>query len=357
MAQGNDQEKTEPATPKKREEARNKGQLAVSREIPSVMILLSALGVFLFGGSWLFSQLSGFMTETFQGLEALRVHDVLTAQALLGDVFRRAGTMLAPVMLAVLLAGVAGNVIQVGWLVTFETLQPKLEKLNPLNGIKRMVSLKTFMETLKAVLKVVLVGGLAYAVVIRYLDDIPGLIQTDVSQIVAFTGRVSLLIAFYICLALIALAVGDFAFQRWQHEKELRMTKQEVKDEARQTMGDPKVKAKIKRLQREMAMQRMMQAVPKADVVITNPTRLAIAVRFDADTMDAPMVLAKGAGHVARRIREIAAENDIPLVEQKPLARALFKSVEIGQFIPVDLYRAVAEVLAYVYRLRGKRQA
>ena len=357
MAQGNDQEKTEPATSKKREEARNKGQVAVSREIPSVMILLSALGVFLFGGGWIFSQMSGFMAGFFGALHAFHIDDVQTARSMLAAIFGRVGTILAPVMLAVLIAGVVGNVIQVGWLFSTETLQPKLGKLNPLSGIKRMLSLKTFMETVKSVAKVMLVGSLAYGVVNSRLDDIPGLMQSDVADIVSFVGQVSLRIAFYICLALIVLAVADYTFQRWQHEKELRMTKQEIKDEARQTMGDPKVKAKIKRLQREMAMQRMMQAVPKADVVITNPTRLAVAVRFDPDTMDAPMVLAKGAGHMARRIREAAAEHHIPMVEQKPLARALFKSVEIGQFIPVNLYRALAEVLAYVYRLKGKRQA
>ena len=357
MAQGNDQEKTEAATPKKREEARGKGQLAVSREIPSVMILLSALGVFLFGSNWIFSQLSMFMTGYLQGLDTLRIHDVNTARTLLMAVLKQMGLIFAPMALAVLVAGVMGNVIQVGWLFTTETLQPKLEKINPLSGIKRMFSLKMFIETIKAVLKVVLVGSLAYAVVKSRMGDIPGLMQMDVLHILSFVERVSLRIAFYICLALIILAVADFAFQRWQHEKDLRMTKQEVKDEQRQTMGDPKVKAKIKRLQKEMVMKRMMQAVPRADVVITNPTHLAIAVRFDPETMDAPMVLAKGAGHVARRIREIAADHDIPLVEQKPLARALFKAVEIGQFIPVELYRAVAEILAYVYRLRGKRQA
>jgi flagellar biosynthesis protein FlhB len=357
MGQGNDQEKTEPASPKKREDARGKGQVAQSREIPSVLILFSALGVFMFAGNWMFNLLSEFMSGYFQHLDTMRFDDIHSARTLLSSALGRAGLVMAPVVVAVLIAGVAGNVIQVGWLFTTEPLMPKLEKLSPLKGIKRMVSLKMVMETLKSILKVVLVGSLAYAVILKRLDDMPGLMQVEVGEILAFAGRTSFVITFYICLSLIALALFDYVFQRWNHEKELRMTKQEVKDEQRQTLGDPKVKAKIKRLQREMAMQRMMNAVPDADVVITNPTRLAIAVRFDPETMDAPEVLAKGAGHVARRIREIARAHHVPLVEQKPLAQALFKAVAIGEFIPADLYRAVAEVLAYVYRLRGRPQA
>jgi len=178
--------------------------------------------------------------------------------------------------------------------------------------------------------------------------------QMSVAEIMREFGWIAFQIGFFVCLALILLAAADYVFQRWQHEKELRMTKQELKDEQKQLMGDPQIKARIKRAQLDMARRRMMSAIPEADVVITNPTRLAVALKFDADEMDAPMVVAKGAGEIARKIRELAREHGIPLVEEKPLARALYKTVEIDQFIPVELYRAVAEVLAYVYRLKGK---
>ena len=350
----NDQEKTEPASQKKIDDARGKGQVALSREVPSVMILVAVMGVFYFTGGWTLTQLSGAMTDIFRHLNDYRSISVPAAHGLLMRVFRQIILILAPVIAAVVFCGVVGNVMQIGFRVTTEPLIPKLEKLDPINGIKKLFSLRSLVELLKSGVKLCVVGSVAYFVTKRQIDDIPGLMHMTVGEILAFLGHAAFQITFFVCLALIAVAVADFAYQRWQHAKELRMTKQEVKDELRQSLGDPQVKGRIRKMQREMARQRMMAAVPKADVVITNPTRLAIALKFDAERMDAPLVLAKGAGEVARRIREIAAENDIPLVEQKPLARALYKSVDVGEAIPVELYRAVAEVLAYVYRLQGK---
>jgi flagellar biosynthetic protein FlhB len=185
------------------------------------------------------------------------------------------------------------------------------------------------------------------------MKEFPILIHQEVGQILVFIARVSLKVCFFVCLALIVLAALDFIYQRWQHEEDLKMTKQEVKDEQKQTYGDPKVKARIRSVQLEMARRRMMEDVPGADVVITNPTHLALALKFDAREMVAPRILAKGSGHIAQRIREIAVEHQIPIVEEKPLAQALFKMVEIGDYIPAELFRAVAEVLAYVYRLKG----
>jgi flagellar biosynthetic protein FlhB len=185
------------------------------------------------------------------------------------------------------------------------------------------------------------------------IKEFPILMHQEVGQILVFIARVSLKVCFFVCLAMIVLAVLDFIYQRWQHAEDLKMTKQEVKDEQKQTYGDPKVKARIRSVQLEMARRRMMEAVPGADVVITNPTHLALALKFDAREMVAPRILAKGSGHIAQRIREIAVEHQIPIVEEKPLAQALFKMVEIGDYIPAELFRAVAEVLAYVYRLKG----
>jgi flagellar biosynthetic protein FlhB len=221
--------------------------------------------------------------------------------------------------------------------------------------LKRLFSLRSLAELVKSIVKILFVAAVAYLMIKQDLDLIPTLTRQSVLDIFVFAARVAFKICFNVCLALVVLAILDFAYQRWEHEKSLRMTKQEVKDENKQTEGDPKIKARIRSIQMETARQRMMAAVPTADVVITNPTHLAVALRFDAARMIAPQVIAKGAGHVAERIKQIAAENDVPLVEDKPLARALYKIVEIGNTIPADLYKAVAEVLAYVYRLRGIR--
>ena len=353
MPEKPDQEKTEPASSKKREEARKKGQVAISREVPSVLILMASLGFFYFGGGWMVNKMALYMNNTFLNLNGMIFSDVVSARSMLFSTFQQALYILLPFMLAILIAGVLGNVMQIGLMFTTETITPRLSKLNPLEGARRLVSGKTLIELPKSILKLVVVGSIAYLMVIKNLKRMPDLMQLSVAEIMREFGWIAFQIAFFVCLALVVLAVADYLFQHWQHEKELRMTKQEVKDEQKQLMGDPQIKARIKRAQRETARRRMMAAVPEADVVITNPTRLAVALKFDADEMDAPQVVAKGAGEIARKIREIASEHGIPLVEEKPLARALFKTVEIDQFIPVELYRAVAEVLAYVYRLKG----
>ena len=351
MAGENDQEKTEQATPKKREDARKKGQIAQSREIPSVFVLLSGLSFFYFAGSWLFSQLSDIPRIVF-GQLYYSVFTPETIHILAISLFKKVMLFLLPLMGTIMIAGVLGNLIQNGFFVSSEKLTPQFSKLNPFKGFKRLVSLRSLIESVKSIFKVIIIGGIAYLLLRRELDSIPGMVYFPIMDMLGFLGRASLKIGYYTCLVLIILAVLDYLFQRWQYEKDLRMTKQEVKDEYKQREGDPTVKSRIKSAQREMAMKRMMTAVPDASVVITNPTHLSIAIKFDRN-MYAPMVVAKGAGHIAMRIREIAAENDVPIMENKPLARALFKDVEIGQYIPADLYHAVAEVLAYVYRLKG----
>jgi len=352
MPEGKDQEKTEPATPKRREEARQKGQLAISREIPSVAILLTALGVFSIAGSWMFQRLSGVMRQVFQKAGGLEQMDIPFLSKIMVTMANQVFLILMPLMAAILVTGVAAHVAQIGFLFTGEPLQPKLNKLNPITGMKRFLSLRSLTELLKALVKVVIIGGVAFWVINSEIRDVPILVKLDITQILAFVGRVAFKIIFYACLVLAVMAALDYAFQRWQHEEELKMTKQEVKDEARQREGDPKVKARIRSVQVEMARRRMMEAVPEATVVVTNPTHLAVALKFEAADMVAPQVVAKGAGYVAQRIKAIAKEHNVPVIEQKPLAQALFKAVEIGGFIPSNLYRAVAEILAYVYRLK-----
>ena len=352
MPEGKDQEKTEPATPKRREEARQKGQVALSREIPSVAILLMSLGVFSIAGSWMFGRLSNVMRHIFQNAWSAQHMDNLFVSNILSGVADQAFTILMPLMGAVLVAGVAAHVAQFGFLFTGKPLAPKLDKLNPISGMKRFLSMRSLVELLKALLKIAVIGGVAVLVLRHEIDDAPMLVKLDIAQILAFVGRVAFKICFYACLVLAILAALDYAFQRWKHEEDLKMTKQEVKDEARQREGDPKVKARIRSIQIEMARQRMMEAVPEATVVVTNPTHLAVALKFESADMIAPQVVAKGAGHVAQRIKALAKEHNVPVIEQKPLAQALFKAVEIGDFIPSNLYRAVAEILAYVYRLK-----
>ncbi len=347
------QEKTEKATGKKRQEARKNGQVALSREVSSVMVLGASLGFFYFAGSWVFANLSEFISGVYQNIDSLRIASVEDASAFSMEILSKLLLTLLPILLPIAIAGFIANVFQIGFQINSEALAPKLTKLNPISGIKRLASLRSLVELSKSIAKIIFIGSIAYVLVKGEMEQFPALIQQEVGQILVFIARVSLKICFFVCLAMLALAALDYLYQRWQFEEDLKMTKQEVKDELRQTQGDPKIKARIRGMQMEMARRRMMEAVPEADVIITNPTHLAIALKFDARKMIAPRVLAKGAGYVAQRIREIAEENRIPIVEEKMLARALYKMVEIGDDIPAELYRAVAEVLAYVYRLKG----
>ena len=347
------QEKTEKATGKKRSEARKKGQVAQSKEISSAMILMTSIGIFYFAGAWIFWSLSELITGVYQNIGTLRITAVSDASAFSLEILYQFLTVLLPFLIPIAVVGFIANVMQVGFQFNTEAIALKLTKLNPVSGLKRLVSLKALVELGKSIIKILFIGSIAYLLVKSDMKEFPILIHQEVGQILVFIARVSLKVCFFVCLAMIVLAVLDFIYQRWQHEEDLKMTKQEVKDEQKQTYGDPKVKARIRSVQLEMARRRMMEAVPGADVVITNPTHLALALKFDAREMVAPRILAKGSGHIAQRIREIAVEHQIPIVEEKPLAQALFKMVEIGDYIPAELFRAVAEVLAYVYRLKG----
>ena len=347
------QERTEKATDKKRAEARRKGQVAQSKEISSAVILMTAMGVFYFSGAWILQNLAQLIAGIYQNIGTLRFAQVSDASTFSLDILYQFLLVLLPFLLPIAVVGIVANVMQVGFVISTEAMALKFTKLNPVSGMKRLGSLKSLVELGKSIIKVLFIGSIAYLLVKSDMQEFPVLIHQEVGQILAFIARVSLKVCFFVCLAIILLAVLDYIYQRWQHEQDLKMTKQEVKDELKQTLGDPKVKARIRGLQMELARRRMMEAVPEADVVITNPTHLAIALKFDAREMIAPRILAKGSGNIAQRIREIALEHKIPIVEEKPLAQALFKMVEIGDYIPAELYRAVAEVLAYVYRLKG----
>jgi flagellar biosynthetic protein FlhB len=356
MPESGGQERTEKATPKRRREARKKGQVAQSRELPSVLILMTAMGFFYFAGSWIFGSLSQVIGGVYGQLDTLRLNTVQEVSAFSVEIFEKVLLILVPFFVPILVAGLAGNIGQIGFEIHGEPIYPKLTKLNPIAGLKKLISLRSLVELIKSVVKILLVGGIAFGIVEKETKAMPALMQQEVFDILLFIGRVAFKIFFFVCLALIVLAFLDYAYQRWQYEQSLKMTKQEVKDERKQSEGDPKVKGRIRRVQQELARRRMMEAIPEADVVITNPVHLAVALKFDAAKMIAPKIIAKGSGHIAEKIKEIARNHQVPLVENKPLAQALHKMAEIGEFIPVELYRAVAEVLAYVYRLKGMYQ-
>ena len=356
MPESSGQERTEKATPKRRQKSRREGQVAISREIPSVLILMTALGFFYFAGSWMFWNISEFIGGIYQNLDTLRLNTVSDVSAFSVDIIGKLFSILIPFFVPILIAGMLGNIGQVGFEMHSEPLRPKLAKINPIAGFKKFVSVRSLVELAKSIMKLLIIGGISYGLIKADMRGFPPLMQQGVGEIFLFIAQVAFKILFFVCLALIILALLDYIYQRWQFEQSIKMTKQEVKDEHKQVEGDPKVKSRIRKAQYEMAARRMMEAVPEADVVITNPVHLALALKFEASEMMAPTLIAKGTGHIAERIKEIAREHQVPIVEDKPLAQTLFKMVEIGQFIPAELYRAVAEILAYVYRLRGMYQ-
>jgi flagellar biosynthesis protein FlhB len=353
MAEESFQEKTEEATPKRREEAHRKGQTAKSQELNSAVVLMSSLMSLYVLGGMLFNNLAGFTANilaqcyTYEfSVLSIRTHVLGWAQVFFGS--------LGPILLVVGLAALVVSVAQVGFTINEEALEFKPNRLDPLKGAKRIFSTRSLFELGKGILKISIVGLISYLVIWPEIPTMALLMDTGAGEILRYTGAMVFKVGMLTALVLLIMAIIDYIFQRHEFNKSIRMTKQEVKEESKQTEGDPQVRMRIRSLQRENARRRMMDAVPEADVVITNPTHFAVALKYDLDTMATPVVVAKGKNLIAQKIKEIARESGIPLVENKPLAQALYKSVEIGQGIPEDLYRAVAEVLAYVFRLKGR---
>ncbi len=353
MAQDDLQDKTEKATPKKRSEARKKGQVAKSQDVSSVAVLLAGLSTLCLFGPYMFGRLDSLMEESFVRVKT----PVLETGRFLGmvqDVVGQYIMMVIPVMVAVVVIALLVNVMQVGFMVSPQKLAPELSKISPIKGFGKLFSKQSFMELFKSLAKLAIVGGVAYWTIQGEMDNLHTLGKLEVSGICLYIFKVILKIFIRVCVIMVIVAAIDFAFQKWQFEEQLKMTKQEVKEEHKQSEGDPQVKSRIRRLQMDAAKKRMMQEVPRADVVVTNPVHLAVAVKYDSLVMNAPQVLAKGAELIAEKIKAVAGENDIPVVENKELAQSLYKNVEIGEEVPSDFYQAIAEVLAYVYRLKGK---
>ncbi len=344
------EQKTERATPRKREQAREKGQVAKSKEASSAAIMLAAILIFYFFGQTMVESMKGITKELLMESGVMDMSDA-GLHILLKRVLLYLGYILLPLLIFPVFA-VASNILQVGFMFTTEPLAPNFSKLNPMQGIKNMVSLNALVELIKSILKLSLIGYAAYFSVKGEMVRLGQLADMDTIGIIVYFGHVAFKMILITTFILLILSVVDYVYQRWDMEKNLRMTKQEVKEEYKDTEGKPEVKSRIRTLQMELARKRMMQEVPKATAVITNPTHLAVAIKYEQGVMHAPVVVAKGGGIIAQNIKEIAKKHGVPIVENKPLARALWKSVDIGREIPVSLYKAVAELLAYVFKLK-----
>jgi flagellar biosynthetic protein FlhB len=354
VAEESTDEKTEKPTPKKREETRKKGEVAKSRELSSVAVLFSGLFIMGIFGSFMISKIYEMMERIFSNPT---IND-LTIQGVIEFVQNLIITfiiIIGPLLAAVFIGAVLSNIMQVGFILSGELIKPKLSKLNPFKGLKRLVSMQSVMELAKSIVKLIIIGTTAYLTITHEMDNVSMLGELEIGSVFKYIFATFYTIFLRCSIAMVVLAAIDYGFQRWEFEKRIKMSKQEIKDEFKKTEGDPLVKSRIKTVQMEMARKRMMQAVPEADVVITNPTHFAVALKYDSFSMNAPKLVAKGAGEIAGRIKSLAAEHNVPIVENKPLAQSIYKLVEIGSEIPTDLYQAVAEVLAYIYKLKGKQ--
>ena len=346
-------EKTEKATPKKRQDSRKKGQVAKSQDINTAINMIAVFAVLALMGSYMYEQIIGLMIDFFQN----RMLEEITAgniEVMLLDILKMMGLTLAPVLAIAVVAGVLSNVMQVGFMFSPESIQFKLDKLDPIKGAKRIFSIRALVELLKSILKISIVGFVAFYVLFKRMDEIMVLTQISVSEAMVVLVDISLKVGLYAAVALFCIAILDYMYQKFDFEKNIRMSKQDIKDEYKNSEGDPLIKSKIKQKQRQMAMSRMMQEVPNADVVITNPTHFAIALKYDENKADAPLVVAKGVDFVAQKIKYIAKENEVVMVENRPLARALYDQTEVGQAIPEEFFKAIAEILAFVYKTKGK---
>ncbi len=350
----NGQEKTERATPRREQEAREKGTVARSRELNTVALLVAGSAGLLLLGSGIAETLVQVMRASFQ-FDHARLAESSNAPAALGDALLAALTALMPLFLVLMAAALLSSIALGGINFSSKALALKWERVSPLKGMKRIFSVQSIMEMLKSLAKFSLVGTIAVAWLWHEAGDFLMLSELSVEGGLAGAAHLVIWSFLMISLGTILVAVIDVPFQLWQHSRQLRMTRQEVRDEMKESDGKPEVKQQIRRLQRELAQRRMMQEVPKADVIITNPTHFAVALRYDAGKMRAPRVVAKGADLIARHIREVGSEHRVPVFEAPPLARALFYSAELGEEIPEGLYLAVAQVLAYVMQLRDPR--
>lgn len=355
MAEAEEGERTEEPTQTRREEFRKRGQVAQTKELATALILGATFIFIWLMGRYFFQQVFDLFSYFLNG--GLRDHIVAEGwRAPMIFAATQTAKLAGPILGVFWIVSFASTFLQIGFLTNDEALQVKWDRLNPVQGFSKLFSMQNLAEGIKSVLKLVAVGCAVYVISKSEVHIIPTASQMSVAQILALIGQLTFKLIGGLLMIMLSLAGLDFMFQRWDLEKKMRMTKQEIKEEHKSREGDPMIKARIRRIQREVAQRRMMEEVPKADVIITNPTHLAVAIKYD-ETMISPKVIAKGADLIAEKIRELAKKHSIPIVENKPLARTIFKTIEVGQSIPRELYMAVAEVLSYVYKIKGKRKA
>lgn len=347
------QERTEPATPRKRRKEREEGRVAKSQDLGAAAIILVGLFALLVFGRFLFSYILAFTKDviSFTG------EKTLFQDGWFSILYRETVPAMVlpwlPVGLAAAIGALIVTVSQVGFVITPKPLVPKMDRFNPVSGLKKIISLRSLVEMMKSLLKAVLFATVIYFSLRKDTAEMVQAIRYPLEAGVARLLWKLLGLSFRLAFLLLVIAVFDFVYQKWEFERSIKMSKQELKEEYKQMEGDPQIKNKIRQKQRELARNRMMSSVPKADVVITNPTHLAVVLEYDRDIMTAPVVCAKGSGFIAKKIRVLAEAHGVPVVENKPLARSLYESLDIGDEVPENLYKAVAEVLAFVYKLKA----
>lgn len=346
------EEKTEQATPKQKREARDKGQVAKSDDLNTALILLSGVLLTLFFGGALISQMKDTMAMLCKNLY-YEDFNAETLRTIFMDIsFKNLGAVL-PLMGGFMIVGLLASYTQVGINFSHKSIIPDFKKLNPISGAKNLLSRKSLVKVSMSLIKLSIMSGVAYVSIKKDIEPLLELVSMRTEAIFSSASGLIFAITLKITIIMLILAFIDLLYQRWQHKKDLMMTKNEVKQETKQSEGDPLIKSRIKTVQREMSNKRMMQEVPEADVVVTNPTHYAVALKYNATTMESPKVIAKGVDLIALKIREIATKNNIPIVEDRVLARVLYSTIELGGEVPPKLYQAVAKILSYVYQLRN----
>lgn len=354
MAESSDgQDKSEEPTAKRLADARQKGEVARSKELTTTVMLLSAAaGLFIFG-AWVVEAMMNIARNSFS-LDREQVFNTSLGLNSFMESLGHALTALAPFLIVMIVSAIVGSIAMSGWNFSTKALAPKPSKMNPLKGIKRMGGPQALMELGKAIAKFAVIMGLGVTLLWWFMDEVLALAREPLRQAIAHGSMMVIWVFLLVSLAMIIISIADVPFQAWNHRKQLKMTKQEVKQENKDVEGSPELKARIRQAQMEVMVRRMMQAVPDADVVITNPTHFSVAIKYDQDNMRAPIVVAKGADLVAFEIRRVAQEHNVPILSAPPLARAIYHTTELDQEIPEGLYLAVAQVLAFVFHLRKK---
>lgn len=348
------EERTEQATDAKREDFRKRGQVAMTRELSTAIFFLVAAGMLYAASRFFLMNIAEVFNRTM-GAELVHTIKEGNITETLAFIGYKLLILISPIFVVALIIGIGSQLLQTGFLQVEDALTPDLNKLNPLNSLGRIFSMKGVVELFKSLIKLAAISGIVYLILKSEISKIPYLSGYGVEQILGYLGVIAFKLLVTVGFFMLALALADYFIQRWQLEKEMMMTKQEIKEEHKSREGDPMIKARIRKVQREVANRKMMSEIPKADVVITNPTHIAVVLKY-SDKLPAPQLVAKGADFMAEKIKQIARENNIPVIENKPLARTIFKTMKIGQVIPRELFVAVAEVLSYVFRLKRKKK-